>query len=57
MASSGSWTVVSVSLSDRVHQYSFLQWAPELGKHRPIQERSGATLVRTFPGSLNLRFS
>ena len=31
-------------------------WAPQWGEHRTIRERSKATLVRKFPGSLNLGF-
>ena len=56
MASSGSWMEVSVSLSNRVHQYLFPPWVFQFGEHSPIRERSRATLVRTFPSSLNLGF-
>ena len=54
MASSGNWTEVSVSLSNRVRQYSFPPWALQSGEHRTILECSGASLVKTFPSSLNL---
>ena len=36
--------------------YSLPPWAPQLGEHRTIWERSKATLVKTFPSSLNLGF-
>ena len=52
MASSGSWMEVSVSLSNRLRQYSFPPWAPRSGEHRTIRELSRATLVKTFPSSL-----
>ena len=56
MASSGSRMKVSISLSNRVRQYSFPPWDPRSGEHRTIRERSRATLVKTFPSSLNLGF-
>ena len=56
MASSGNRTELIVSLSRRFHQYSLPPWAPQSGEHRTIRERSKATLVRTFPSSLNLGF-
>ena len=56
MASSGSWMEVSASFSNIVNQYSFPQLAPRSGEHRTIRERSSATLVRTFPSSLNRGF-
>ena len=57
MSSSSNWTEVSVRLSKKVQQYSFPPWAPQSGEHRTIPERSRATLVKTFPGSMNLGFS
>ena len=56
MASSGSWREVSVSFSNRACRYSFPPWAPYSGEHRTIRERSKATLVKSFPSSLNLGF-
>ena len=56
MVLSGSWMEVGVSLFNRVRQYSFPQWAPQSGEHMTIRERSRATLVKTFPSSLNLGF-
>ena len=56
MASSGNQTELIVSLSRRVHQYWLPPWAPQSGEHRTIQECSRATLVKTFPRSLNLEF-
>ena len=44
MASSGNWTEVSVSLSNRVRRYSFPPWAPQVGV---TQEYTG-----TFQGHL-----
>ena len=44
------------SLSRRFRQYSLPPWAPQSGEHRTIRERSKATLVSTFPSSLNLGF-
>ena len=54
MASSGNRTELIVSLSRRFRQYSLPQWAPQSGEHRTIRVRSKATLVKTFPSSLNL---
>ena len=56
MASSGNPPELIVSLSRRVRQYSLPQWAPQSGEHRTIREYSKATLVKTFPSSLNLGF-
>ena len=56
MASSGSRTELIVCPSRRVHQYSLPPWAPQLGEHRTIRERSRAALVMTFPRSVNLGF-
>ena len=56
MASSGNRTELIVRLSRRVRQYSLPPWAPQSGEHRTIRERSRATLVKTFPSSLNLGF-
>ena len=56
MASSGNRTELIVSLSRRVRQYSLAPLAPQSGDHRTIRERSKATLVKTFPSSLNLGF-
>ena len=56
MASSGNRTELIVSLSTRVRQYSLPPWALQLGEHRTIRERSKATMVKTFPSSLNLGF-
>ena len=54
MASLGTWVEVSVSLSNRVRQYLLLPWAPQSGEHKTMQERSGATLVKTLRISMNL---
>ena len=56
MASSGNRTELIVSLSRRVRQYSLSPWALQSGEHRTIWERSKATLVSTFPSSLNPGF-
>ena len=56
IGSSDSWVEVSVSFSNRVRQYSFPPCAPQSGEHRTIGEGSRATLVGTFPSSLNLGF-
>ena len=56
MASSGKRTELIVSLSRRFRQYSLPPWAPQSGEHRTIRERSKATMVSTFPSSLNLGF-
>ena len=51
MASSGSWMEVSISLSNRVRQYSLPPWAPLSGEHRTIRERSWGHLGQDLPQS------